>query len=373
MILTTARIVCLNQKNTAFKAFDLPLALTYNESFEQPIFGANYIKGTCKPLLNLPGDVNFKIWFMEGGCGTFAPAYLKMVHSMRVNRRIDQNMQRNIANGTFNKTAYVDPNDPSIIYLQQPQVVQNMNYNPFGYQTIPQQPIQQPMQQPMYQQPIQQQPMYQQPIQQQPMYQQPIQQQPMYQQPIQQQPMYQQPMQQQPMYQQPMQQQPMYQQPMQQQPMYQQPMQQQQMNQPYMMSQPVSNQNSQVSNEDIMKQREAYYNKLQSNMSQPQIQNQQPQQINNQNQYPIYNNNNINNNMNNNNMNNNNMNNAAPVNEFPSMEQVMGSQNQNLYPQADNVHVLNNVNIQQGNEQNNQAKYFGFFGPNLVKRDNQNQ
>ena len=318
MILTTARIVCLNKKNTAFKAFDLPLALTYNESFEQPIFGANYIKGTCKPLLNLPGDVNFKIWFMEGGCGTFAPAYLKMVHSMRVNRRIDQNTQRNIANGTYNKTAYVDPNDPSIIYLQQPQVVQNMNYNPFGYQTIPQQPIQQPMQQPMYQQPIQQQPMYQQ------------------------------------------------------------PMQQQQMNQPYMMSQPVSNQNSQVSNEDIMKQREAYYNKPQSNMSQPQIQNQQPQQINNQNQYPIYNNNNINNNMNNNNMNNNNMNNnnmnnAAPVNEFPSMEQVMGSQNQNLYPQADNVHVLNNVNIQQGNEQNNQAKYFGFFGPNLVKRDNQNQ
>ena len=200
MILTTARIVCLNQKNTAFKAFDLPLALTYNESFEQPIFGANYIKGTCKPLLNLPGDVNFKIWFMEGGCGTFAPAYLKMVHSMRVNRRIDQNMQRNIANGTFNKTAYVDPNDPSIIYLQQPQVVQNMNYNPFGYQTIPQQPIQQPMQQPMYQQPIQQQP-----IQQKPMYQQPIQQQPMYQQPIQQQPMYQQPIQQQPMYHQPMQ------------------------------------------------------------------------------------------------------------------------------------------------------------------------
>ena len=44
MILTTARIVCLNNKNSAFKAFDLPLALTYNESFEQPIFGANYIK-----------------------------------------------------------------------------------------------------------------------------------------------------------------------------------------------------------------------------------------------------------------------------------------------------------------------------------------
>ena len=351
MILTTARIVCLNQKNSAFKAFDLPLALTYNESFEQPIFGANYIKGTCKPLLNLPGDVNFKIWFMEGGCGTFAPAYLKMVYTMRKNRNrgIDQNMQRNIANGSYSKTAYVDPNDPSIIYLEQPQVVQGINYNPFGYQPIPQQPINQPMQQPMYQQPMQQQPM---------------QQQPMYQQPMNQQPMYQQPMNQHPMNQQPM-----YQQPMNQQPMYQQPMYQQPMNQPHMMSQPVSNQNSQISNEQIMQQREAYYNKPLSNTSSniSENQNQQPQQYNNQNQYPMFNNN-----MNNNNMNNNINNNPAPANDFPSMEQVMGPQNQNQYPQADNVHVLNNVNIQQGNDQNNQPKYFGFFGPSLVKKD-QNQ
>ena len=80
-------------------------------------------------------------------------------------------------------------------------------------------------------------------------------------------------------------------------------------------------------------------------------------------------NNNINNN---NNMNNNINNNPAPANDFPSMEQVMGPQNQNQYPQADNVHVLNNVNIQQGNDQNNQPKYFGFFGPSLVKKD-QNQ
>ena len=356
MILTTARIVCLNNKNSAFKAFDLPLALTYNESFEQPIFGANYIKGTCKPLLNLPGDVNFKIWFMEGGCGTFAPAYLKMVYTMRKNRNrgIDQNMQRNIANGSYSKTAYVDPNDPSIIYLEQPQVVQGINYNPFGYQPIPQQPINQPMQQPMYQQPMQQQPMQQQPMYQQPMYQHPMNQQPMYQQP---------------MNQHPMNQQPMYQQPMNQQPMYQQPMYQQPMNQPHMMSQPVSNQNSQISNEQIMQQREAYYNKPLSNTSSniSENQNQQPQQYNNQNQYPMFNNN-----MNNNNMNNNINNNPAPANDFPSMEQVMGPQNQNQYPQADNVHVLNNVNIQQGNDQNNQPKYFGFFGPSLVKKD-QNQ
>ena len=35
------------------------------------------------------------------------------------------------------KKAYIDPNDPSVIYLQQPDVVQNMDYNPFGYQPLP--------------------------------------------------------------------------------------------------------------------------------------------------------------------------------------------------------------------------------------------
>ena len=362
MILTTARIVCLNNKNSAFKAFDLPLALTFNEGFEQPIFGANYIKGTCKPLINLPGNVNFKIWFMSGGCGTFAPAYLKMVYSMRMNRNrgIDQQMQRNIESGNFGKTAYIDPDDPSVIYLQQPQVVQGINYNPFGYQPIPQQPIQQ---QPMYQQPIQQQP-----INQQPMYHQPINQQPMYQQPIQQQPMYQQPMYQQPIQQQPIQQHPMYQKPIQQQPMYQQPIQQQTLNQQPINQQPMyqqpnqqhpmyqqpqtMNQSQPLSNQQIMEQRQAYYNnQMGKNESQTQ------QNLNNQqnNPYPIFDPNN-------------NLNAPPPNQDLPSMEQVI-----NQYPEAHNVQVLNNVDIQSQNQDNQQQKYFGFFGPNLVKNNNNNQ
>jgi len=48
------------------------MAYTYKEKFQQPIFGANYWEGKCKPLFNsLPGDVHFKIWFMEGGCQKF--------------------------------------------------------------------------------------------------------------------------------------------------------------------------------------------------------------------------------------------------------------------------------------------------------------
>ena len=121
MILTSCRVICVNQKSSAFKAFDLPLSLISNEGFEQPIFGANYIRGTCKPLLNsLPGDIYFKIWLMNGGCGTFAPAYLKMVASCKRNR--GRGAEQSVINSNQNTggkcTAYIDPTDPSVIYLQ---------------------------------------------------------------------------------------------------------------------------------------------------------------------------------------------------------------------------------------------------------------
>lgn len=52
-ILTTNRLVLMNTKGSnqdKLKAFDLPLALMYDDGFEQPIFGANYWRGKCKPL-----------------------------------------------------------------------------------------------------------------------------------------------------------------------------------------------------------------------------------------------------------------------------------------------------------------------------------
>ena len=143
MILTSCRVICINEKQSAFKAFDLPISLISNEGFAQPIFGANYLHGTCKPLLNsLPGNIDFKIWLMNGGCGTLAPAYLKMVKSCRRNRGrgVEQTVINSYQSG---KKAYIDPNDPSVIYLQQPEVVPNLNYNPFGYQPVPQGPPQQ--------------------------------------------------------------------------------------------------------------------------------------------------------------------------------------------------------------------------------------
>ena len=87
---------------------------------------------------------------MNGGCGTLAPAYLKMVKSCKRNkgRGAEQTVINSYQGG---KKAYIDPNDPSVIYLQQPDVVQNLDYNPFGYQPINQpQPMQVAPQQPNY-------------------------------------------------------------------------------------------------------------------------------------------------------------------------------------------------------------------------------
>jgi len=70
VVVTTMRLILINPLGKpTFKAFDLPLALTHHEKFNQPIFGSNYWYGICRPLNNsLPGDIEFKIWFTEGGC-----------------------------------------------------------------------------------------------------------------------------------------------------------------------------------------------------------------------------------------------------------------------------------------------------------------
>ena len=324
MILTTSRIICVNNKRSSgFQSFDLPLALITGEDFKQPIFGANYICGNCKPLMNaLPGMIKFKIWFMEGGCGTFAPTFLKMCKNVNrsKNRSVDQNVINQIQQGQY-KAAYVDPSDPSIMYLQQPQV--NMSgYNMQQYSSVmpvySSVAVQQQMQQPVYQ-PVQ---VQQQIPQQQVIYQQPL---PNYQQ--------QQPM---PNYQQPM---PNYQQqPM---PNYQQPMPN------YQQQQPMPNYQHQQFNE----------NDANNYPNFSEVNNQQ-QLLNNNNNYPQPNN-----------INNNNLNNFAPP----------ANQQQYAYPQQGNIHSLNDINIPQNQQQldqqnQNNPKYFGFWGPTLQKNNNnQNQ
>ena len=138
LYLTTLRLVFVNKNNEAMISFDVPIDLMSNEKFNQPIFGANYISGRVLPLYDLlPCPANFKFWFMSGGTGTFLPLFYNLSEQIRRQRQRnnygpDPRFVECVANGNLRNVAYVDPNDPSVIFVQQPSPntapAYNVNY-----------------------------------------------------------------------------------------------------------------------------------------------------------------------------------------------------------------------------------------------------
>ena len=86
LIVTTLRMILVNQQVSEMRAFDIPHGLAFDEKFKQPIFGANYWEGKCKPLHNsLPGDCHYKCWFMEGGVEKFLCSIRHALKKIRKN------------------------------------------------------------------------------------------------------------------------------------------------------------------------------------------------------------------------------------------------------------------------------------------------
>ncbi|XP_028752378.1 UPF0664 stress-induced protein C29B12.11c [Neltuma alba] len=118
-----------------FAAFDMPLLYIHGEKFNQPIFHCNNISGLVEPVVPddqhtaLHSTHSFKILFKEGGCGTFVPLFFNLIASVR-----RYNQHSNIRTESYldplqasqppvdemMRHAYVDPNDPTRIFLQQP-------------------------------------------------------------------------------------------------------------------------------------------------------------------------------------------------------------------------------------------------------------
>jgi len=119
-----------------FFAFDMPLLYVHGEKFNQPIFHCNNISGFVEPVV--PDSQNralysthtFKILFKEGGCGTFVPLFLNLITSVRrynqfeaqsaAAPRVDPLQAAQTPVDDMMRHAYVDPNDPTKIFLQQP-------------------------------------------------------------------------------------------------------------------------------------------------------------------------------------------------------------------------------------------------------------
>lgn len=130
MYLTSARIVYVS-KNFAkdnIKAIDMPIALMREIDFKQPIFGSNYLTFKQKSLHGmLPADGVVKLWFTNGGCEKFLKIFelatQQVTNQIRNGQRSHaQSFNQQIQNGFFaNSTAYQDSNDPSHVYVTQPE------------------------------------------------------------------------------------------------------------------------------------------------------------------------------------------------------------------------------------------------------------
>ncbi|KAK3232729.1 hypothetical protein CYMTET_56935 [Cymbomonas tetramitiformis] len=130
-----------NQPTDDFRAFDIPLVYLRKERFNQPIFGCNNLTGDVfsvaggGPNSSTP-PYSVRIFFKEGGCGTFLPLFFNLLEQVR--GQMQQSTAHEPSAPSANipvaqpvvqelvRTAYVDPSDPSTLYVSQPQAMESV-------------------------------------------------------------------------------------------------------------------------------------------------------------------------------------------------------------------------------------------------------
>mmetsp|Transcript_12537 Transcript_12537/g.24180 ORF Transcript_12537/g.24180 Transcript_12537/m.24180 type:complete len:213 (+) Transcript_12537:87-725(+) len=130
--LSSIRIVfvALERSSRAdFKSFEIPLTALRQQKFEQPIFGANYLSGIAFPLDGDPngllaGGAKFSLTFNHGGCGTFLPLFFQLL-AERQQPVSSPGVTQAAQDGRLDQVAFVDPSDPSTLYLSQPTATPN--------------------------------------------------------------------------------------------------------------------------------------------------------------------------------------------------------------------------------------------------------
>lgn len=128
--LTTVRMCFVPDVSTpAFCAFDIPLQGLSEEEFKQPIFGANYLTGKVAPVpgRGLPSLATFKLTFNHGGFSTFLRLFFGVMEHYRIRDLVARRTWMDTRAQTFisESSAFVDPSDPSVLYLSQPAEAQS--------------------------------------------------------------------------------------------------------------------------------------------------------------------------------------------------------------------------------------------------------
>eukprot|EP00775_Hariotina_reticulata_P002184 gene2184-2502_t len=142
LYLSNVRLVFVASKAdpSGLAGFDMPLVYISKEKLNQPIFGCNNLAGQVWPAVpgggpsgTLPPH-SFKVLFKEGGIGTFYPLFYALVE--RAKKADAASKQGSLAQNTqvvqeLVHKAFVDPNDPSTVYLSQPvDESQRLQYQP---------------------------------------------------------------------------------------------------------------------------------------------------------------------------------------------------------------------------------------------------
>ncbi|TMW64991.1 hypothetical protein Poli38472_009158 [Pythium oligandrum] len=125
---TTQRVIFVAEKGSMqhgifFEAFEIPLQNMMDEKFNQPIFGACSISGLVTPSEGEDTDTvkfSWKIIFDNGGTGIVLPVFLRMLEKRKRQETLDMNFVQN------QNKAFVDPNDPTVIYIAQPVKPRNV-------------------------------------------------------------------------------------------------------------------------------------------------------------------------------------------------------------------------------------------------------
>ncbi|PNW85493.1 hypothetical protein CHLRE_03g189100v5 [Chlamydomonas reinhardtii] len=142
LYLSNVRLVFVADKpdELGLHAFDFPLVYIRQDKLNQPIFGCNNLAGQVWPAVERGGPSGelppheFRVYFKEGGIGTFYPLYYTLAERAKQAFAAAQERSRLAAAGLVDPNpptyvaglvshAFVDPADPSTIYLAERQPV----------------------------------------------------------------------------------------------------------------------------------------------------------------------------------------------------------------------------------------------------------
>lgn len=120
--LTSHRIVFINKdKSDRLQSFSMPFMYMRSLEIEQPVFGANHIKGEAgnEPNGKWDGTAKFKLWFNNGGAIEFGQCLMNAGKLASQARAAQEQIQRHVTTGN--------------IYPAPPPAYTTLNPNSYGW------------------------------------------------------------------------------------------------------------------------------------------------------------------------------------------------------------------------------------------------